>query len=148
MKEISAEEKDKVLDWFYEADVYGKETPQETLPNNSREICAILTNDGYITNGEFRSVLTMKGQSFKLNGGYVNEREEKKRTIRVAEEANKKAHYANILSFLAIIVSVLSLIFTHCSNKGTVNQTDKTETINTDSPKVSTITVISQGKQD
>lgn len=113
MKEITAEDKDKVLGWFYEADVNGNEVPTE---NKNIEICAILTNDGYIQNGKYRSVLTLKGQSFYLNGGYVKEREEKERLIKIAEEANKKARNANIISLFAIVLSVVSFIFTQYSN--------------------------------
>ena len=42
MKEITAEDKDRVLKWFYEADVNGNEMPQDVLPERSQEICAIL----------------------------------------------------------------------------------------------------------
>lgn len=97
MKEITAEDKDKILGWFYEADVNGNEVPAN---DKNMEICAILTNDGYIQNGKYRSVLTLKGQSFYLNGGYVKEKEEKERPIKIAEEANKKARNANFISLL------------------------------------------------
>lgn len=107
MEAISAEKKDKVLKWFYEADVKGNELPRSFLPMESEEICAILTTDGYIQNGKYRSELTLKGQAFVLNGGYVKEREEKERPLKIAEEANKKACRANLISILAIIVSVL-----------------------------------------
>lgn len=142
MMEITAEEKDKVLNWFYEADINGKELPPESLPENELEICAILTNDGYITNGRYRSVLTLKGQSFKLNGGYVKEKENRERPIKIAEEANRKASYANILSFLAIVVSVASIIFTHHTNTDATQITKGTEIITTDSTRDTTIVII------
>lgn len=106
MEAISAEKKDKVLKWFYEADVKGNELPRRFLPNESEEICAILTTDGYIQNGDYRSVLTLKGQAFVLNGGYVKEREEKEKLLKIAEEANKKAGRANLIAIFAIIVSI------------------------------------------
>ncbi len=110
MKEITAEDKDRILGWFYEADVNGNEVPTE---DNNMEICAILTNDGYIQNEKYRSVLTLKRQSFYLNGGYVKEREEKERPMRIAEEANKKARNANVLSFLTLFLSVACFVFTY-----------------------------------
>lgn len=130
--EISAEEKDKVLGWFYEADVKGNEVP---LKDRNLDICAILTNDGYIQNGEYRSVLTLKGQSFYLNGGYVKEREEKQRPIKMAAEANKKARNANYISILAILVSVISIMITHCSNKESIQNVESSRIIITDSVK-------------
>jgi len=42
MKEITAEDKDRILSWFYEADVNGNVVPTE---DENREICAILAND-------------------------------------------------------------------------------------------------------
>lgn len=113
MKVITVEDKDRVLGWFFEADVNGNEVPIE---NRNLDICAILENDGYIVRGDYRHVLTIKGQSFYLNGGYVKEKEEKEKPIRIAEEANKKARNANIISLLAIVLSVVSFIFTHYSN--------------------------------
>ena len=107
MEAISAEKKDKVLKWFYEADVNRNELPRRFLPNESEEICAILTADGYIQNGEYRSVLTLKGQAFVLNGGYVKEREEKERPLKIAEEANRKASRANLIAITATIVSII-----------------------------------------
>ena len=107
MEAISAEKKDNVLKWFYEADVNGNELPRSFLPNESEEICTILTTDGYIQNGKYRSVLTLKGQAFFLNGGYVKEREEKERPLKIAEEANKKASRANFIAIIAIIVSII-----------------------------------------
>ena len=58
MKEITAEDKDKVLGWFYEADVNGNEVPRE---NKNIGICAILTNDGYIQNDLSVGVTQKKG---------------------------------------------------------------------------------------
>ena len=103
---ISAEDKDKVLKWFYEADVNGKELPQDCLPERSDEISSILAVDGYVMGGRNRGKLTLKGQAFYLNGGYVREREEKERPLKIAEEANKKANRANNIAILAIIVSI------------------------------------------
>lgn len=132
MKEIAAEDKDRVLGWFYEADVNGNEVPTE---DKNIEICAILKNDGYIQNGKYRSVLTLKGQSFYLNGGYVKEREEKERPIKIAEEANKKARNANIISLFAIVLSVVSFIFTHYSNtkEGPAQKINETNMVIVDS---------------
>lgn len=113
MKEITTEEKDRILSWFFEADVNGNEVPIE---GRNLNICAILENDGYIKKEEYRHVLTLKGESFYLNGGYAKEKEEKERPLRIAEEANKKARNANIISLLAIVLSVVSFVFTHYSN--------------------------------
>lgn len=142
MKEISAEEKDRILGWFYEADVKGNEIP---LEDRNLDICSILTNDGYIENGEYRSVLTLKGQSFYLNGGYVKEREDKEKPIRIAEEANKKARNSNMLSFLAIVVSIASTVLTYQINKTSLQKKEKFETVLTDSSKDTTIIVTSKG---
>ena len=116
MEAISAEKKDKVLKWFYEADVKGNELPRSFLPNESEEICAILTTDGYIQNGRYRSVLTLKGQAFVLNGGYVKEREEKERPLKIAEEANKKASRANLIAMIAIIISIILGVIQYMHN--------------------------------
>jgi len=110
MKEISAEDKDRILGWFFEADVNGNEVPTES---RNLDICAILENDGYIAKGDYRHVLTLKGEAFYLSGGYVKEKEEKERPLRIAVEANKKARNANIISLLAIVLSVVSFVFTH-----------------------------------
>ena len=127
MREITAEDKDRILGWFYEADVNGNEVPTE---DDNMEICAILTNDGYIQNGKYRSVLTLKGQSFYLNGGYVKEREEKERPIKIAEEANKKARNANVLSFLTLVLSVACFVFTYYNTKEEpIHDTKETESI-------------------
>ena len=114
MKEITVEDKDRVLGWFYEADINGNVVPTE---DENREICAILTNDGYKQNGKYRSALTLKGQSFYLNGGYVKEKEEKERPIRIAEEANKKARNANIISLLALALSVIGYFLLNIQRK-------------------------------
>lgn len=140
MKEITAEDKDRILSWFYEADVNGNVVPTE---DENREICAILTNDGYIQNGEHRSVLTLKGQSFYLNGGYVKEREEKERPIKIAEEANKKARNANVISFLTLVLSVACFVFTYYNTKEEpIHDTKETETVMADSIKDTTLIVV------
>ncbi len=112
MKVITAEDKDRVLKWFYEADVNGNEMPQDVLPERSQEICAILLNDGYTTKGEFRGMLTLKGQSFYLNGGYVKERDEKERTLKLAEEANKIAKQAKRQSFFSNVIAFIAILLT------------------------------------
>jgi len=140
MKEITAEDKDRILGWFYEADVNGNVVPTE---DENREICAILTNDGYIQNGEHRSVLTLKGQSFYLNGGYVKEREEKERPIKIAEEANKKARNANVLSFLTLVLSVVCFVFTYYNTKEkSIQETKETESGITNSIKDTTLIIV------
>ncbi len=140
MKEITAEDKDRVLGWFYEADVNGNVVPTE---ERNLDICAILTNDGYIQNGENRSVLTLKGQSFYLNGGYVKEREEKERPIRIAEQANKKARNANVLSLLTLVLSVVCFVFTDNNTKEEpIHNTKGTETIMSDSSKDTTLIAV------
>lgn len=140
MREISAEEKDRILGWFYEADVNGNEVPTE---DSNIEICAILTNDGYIQNGKNRSVLTLKGQSFYLNGGYVKERQEKERPIKIAEEANKKARNANVISFLTLVLSVACFVFTNYNTKEEpIHYTKETETVMADSIKGTTLIVV------
>lgn len=138
MKEITAEDKDRILGWFYEADVNGNEVPIE---DENIEICAILTNDGYIQNGKYRSVLTLKGQSFYLNGGYVKEKEEKERPIRIAEEANKKARNANIISLLALALSVIGFFFTQHTKEEPIQNTNVTKTVIADSVKDTTLIV-------
>ena len=65
MKEITAEDKDRILGWFYEADVNGNVVP---TGDKNLDICAILESDGYIEKGEYRHVITLKGRSFYLNG--------------------------------------------------------------------------------
>lgn len=142
MKEITAEDKDRILGWFYEADVNGNVVPTE---DENREICAILTNDGYIQNGEHRSVLTLKGQSFYLNGGYVKEREEKEKPIKIAEEANKKARNANVLSFLTLVLSVVCFVFTYynTNTKGkSIQNIKETESVIANSVKDATLIVV------
>lgn len=140
MKEITAEDKDRILGWFYEADVNGNIVPTE---DENREICAILTNDGYIQNGEHRSVLTLKGLSFYLNGGYVKEREEKERPIKIAEEANKKARNANVLSFLTLVLSVVCFVFTYYNTKEkSIQETKETESGITNSIKDTTLIIV------
>lgn len=142
MKEITAEDKDRILSWFYEADVNGNVVPTE---DENREICAILTNDGYIQNGEHRSVLTLKGQSFYLNGGYVKEREEKEKPIKIAEEANKKARNANVLSFLTLVLSVVCFVFTYynTNTKGkSIQNIKETESVIANSVKDATLIVV------
>ena len=140
MREITAEDKDRILGWFYEADVNGNEVPTE---DDNMEICAILTNDGYIQNGKYRSVLTLKGQSFYLNGGYVKEREEKERPIKIAEEANKKARNANVLSFLTLVLSVACFVFTYYNTKEEpIHDTKETETVMADSIKDTTLIAV------
>lgn len=110
MKDITPEDKDRVLGWFFEADVNGNEVPIES---RNLDICAILENDGYIAKGDYRHVLTLKGEAFYLSGGYVKEKKEKERPLRIAVEANKKARNANIISLLAIVLAVVSFVFTH-----------------------------------
>lgn len=140
MKEITAEDKDRILGWFYEADVNGNEVPTE---DDNIEICAILTNDGYIQNGKYRSVLTLKGQSFYLNGGYVKEREEKERPIKIAEEANKKARNANVLSLLTLVLSVVCFVFTYYNTKEkSIQNTKGTESVIANSVKDTTLIVV------
>lgn len=145
MKEVTAEDKDRVLGWFYEADVNGNVVPTE---DRNLDICAILTNDGYIQNGEHRSVLTLKGQSFYLNGGYVKEREEKERPIRIAEQANKKARNANLISLLALALSVIGFFITQHTKEEPIQNTNKTETVVVDSIKDSTLIVVDTVKSD
>ena len=141
MKEITAEDKDKVLEWFYEADVNGNEMPQDVLPERSQEICAILLNDGYTTKGEYRGMLTLKGQSFFLNGGYVKEKEEKEKPLKIAEEANKKARNANLISLLAIVLSIVGFLYTNYIKNTPVKTPAGTKTIITDSITDSTSTI-------
>lgn len=141
MKEITAEDKDKVLEWFYEADVNGNEMPQDVLPERSQEICAILLNDGYTTKGEYRGMLTLKGQSFFLNGGYVKEKEEKEKPLKIAEEANKKARNANLISLLAIVLSIAGFLYTNYIKNATVQTPKKVKSIITDSLSNSTSTI-------
>lgn len=130
MKEITAEDKDRILGWFYEADVNDNETPIE---GRNLDICAILENDGYIVKGEYRHVLTLKGQSFYLSGGYVKEKEEKEKPLKIAEEANKKARNANLISLLAIILSIVGFLFTNYIKNAPVQSPEEAETIITDS---------------
>ena len=141
MKEITAEDKDKVLEWFYEADVNGNEMPQDVLPERSQEICAILLNDGYTTKGEYRGMLTLKGQSFFLNGGYVKEKEEKEKPLKIAEEANKKARNANLISLLAIVLSIAGFLYTNYIKNATVQTPKEVKSIITDSLSNSTSTI-------
>lgn len=130
MKEITAEDKDRILGWFYEADVNGNEIPIE---GRNLDICAILENDGYIVKGEYRHVLTLKGQSFYLSGGYVKEKEEKEKPLKIAEEANKKARNANLISLLAIILSIVGFLFTNYIKNAPVQSPEEAETVITDS---------------
>lgn len=130
MKEIKAEDKDRILGWFYEADVNGNETPIE---GRNLDICAILENDGYIVKGEYRHVLTLKGQSFYLSGGYVKEKEEKEKPLKIAEEANKKARNANLISLLAIILSIVGFLYTNYIKNVPIQSPEEAETIITDS---------------
>lgn len=141
MKEITAEDKDKVLEWFYEADVNGNEMPQDVLPERSQEICAILLNDGYTTKGEYRGMLTLKGQSFFLNGGYVKEKEEREKPLKIAEEANKKARNANLISLLAIVLSIAGFIYTNYIKNATIQPPKEVKSIITDSLRNSTSTI-------
>ena len=141
MKEITAEDKNKVLEWFYEADVNGNEMPQDVLPERSQEICAILLNDGYTTKGEYRGMLTLKGQSFFLNGGYVKEKEEKEKPLKIAEEANKKARNANLISLLAIFLSIVGFLYTNYLKNAPTQSSEETKTIIADSISVSTSTI-------
>lgn len=127
MNTISAEEKDKVLKWFYEADVNGKELPQDCLPERSKEISAILLVDGYVTAGRNRGKLTIKGQAFYLNGGYVKEREEKERLIKIAEEANEIAKRANRKSGIANVIALVAIAASICI--GFINVKDSDSTI-------------------
>ena len=130
MKEITAEDKDRILGWFYEADVNGNEAPIE---GRNLDICAILENDGYIVKGEYRHVLTLKGQSFYLSGGYVKEKEEKEKPLKIAEEANKKARNANLISLFAIILSIVGFLYTNYIKNAPVQSPEEVETIITDS---------------
>lgn len=140
MKEISAEDKDRILEWFFEADVNGNEVPIE---GRNLDICAILENDGYITKGEYRHVLTLKGESFYLNGGYVKEKEEKERPLRIAEEANKKARNANIISLLAIVLSIVCFVFSYYNTKEKpIQNTNDNKTVIADSIKDTTSSII------
>lgn len=141
MKEITAEDKDKVLEWFYEVDVNGNEMPQDVLPERSQEICAILLNDGYTTKGEYRGMLTLKGQSFFLGGGYVKEKEEKEKPLKIAEEANKKARNANLISLLAIILSIVGFLYTNYLKNAPVQSSEETKSIIADSLSNSTSTI-------
>jgi len=139
MKGITAEDKDRVLGWFYEADENGNEVPTE---DKNLDICSILTNDGYIQNGKYRSVLTLKGQSFYLNGGYVKEKEERERPIKIAEEANKKAQNANIISLLALALSVVGFFFTQHTKEEPIQNTNNTKMVIADSEKDTTLIVV------
>ena len=139
MKEITAEDKDRILGWFYEADVNGNVVP---TGDKNLDICAILESDGYIEKGEYRHVITLKGRSFYLNGGYVKEREEKERPIKIAEEANKKARNANVLSFLTLVLSVACFVFTYYTKEETNHNTKETETVMADSIKDTTLIVV------
>ena len=130
MKEITAEDKDRILGWFYEADINGNEVPIES---RNLDICAILENDGYIEKGEYRHVLTLKGQSFFLNGGYVKEKEEKEKPIKIAEEANKKARNANLISLLAIVLSILGFFYTNHIKNSSIKNPIEANKIITDS---------------
>ena len=138
MKEITAEDKDRILGWFYEADVNGSEAPIE---GRNLDICAILENDGYIVKGEYRHVLTLKGQSFYLSGGYVKEKEEKEKPLKIAEEANKKARNANLISLLAIVLSIVGFLYTNYVKNAPVQNHEETKTIITDSISDSTSTI-------
>ncbi len=140
MKEITAVDKDRILGWFYEADVNGNVVP---TGDKNLDICAILESDGYIEKGEYRHVITLKGRSFYLNGGYVKEREEKERPIKIAEEANKKARNANVLSLLTLVLSVACFVFTYYNTKEKpIQNTNGTETVMADSIKDTTSIVI------
>ena len=139
MNEITAEDKDRILGWFYEADVNGNEVPIES---RNLDICAILENDGYIVRGEYRHVLTIKGQSFYLNGGYVKEKEEKDKPIKIAEEANKKAQNANIISLLALALSVVGFFFTQHTKEEPIQNTNNTKMVIADSEKDTTLIVV------
>jgi hypothetical protein len=130
MKETTAEDKDRILGWFYEADINGNEVPIES---RNLDICAILENDGYIEKGEYRHVLTLKGQSFFHNGGYVKEKEEKEKPIKIAEEANKKARNANLISLLAIVLSIVGFLYTNYIKNALVQSPEEVKTIITDS---------------
>ena len=130
MKEITAEDKDRILGWFYDADVNGNEVP---IGSRNLDICAILDNDGYIVKGAYRHVLTLKGQSFYLNGGYVKEKEEKEKPLKIAEEANKKARNANLISLLAIVLSIVGFLYTNYIRNAPVKSHEEAKTIITDS---------------
>lgn len=138
MKEITAEDKDRILGWFYEADINGNEAPIE---GSNLDICAILENDGYIVKGEYRHELTLKGQSFFLNGGYVKEKEEKEKPLKIAEEANKKARNANLISLLAIVLSIVGFLYTNYLKNAPAQSSEETKTIITDSISDSTSTI-------
>ena len=101
------------------------------IEGRNLDVCAILENDGYIVKGEYRHVLTLKGQSFYLSGGYVKEKEEK--PLKIAEEANKKARNANLISLLAIILSIVGFLFTNYIKNAPVQSPEEAETIITDS---------------
>ena len=77
--------------------------------------------------------LTLKGQSFYLSGGYVKEKEEKEKPLKIAEEANKKARNANLISLLAIILSIVGFLFTNYIKNAPVQSPEEAETIITDS---------------
>ena len=130
MKEITAEDKDRILGWFYDADANGNEVP---IGSRNLDICAILENDGYIVKGAYRHVLTLKGQSFYLNGGYVKEKEEKEKPLKIAEEANKKARNANLISLLAIVLSIVGFLYTNYIRNAPVKSHEEAKTIITDS---------------
>ena len=143
MKEITAEDKDRILGWFYEADINGNEVPIEGL---NLDICAILESDGYIVKGEYRHVLTLKGQSFYLSGGYVKEKEEKEKPLKIAEEANKKSRNANLISLLAIVLSIVGFLYTNYLKNAPVQSSEETKTIIIDSisDSISTIEDVTQ----
>lgn len=138
MNEITAEDKDRILGWFYEADVNGNEVPVES---RNLDICAILENDGYIVRGEYRHVLTIKGQSFYLNGGYVKEKEEKDKPIKIAEEANKKAKNANLISLIAIVLSIIGFIYTNNTKNTPIQAPKESKSIIMDSISNPTSTI-------
>ena len=139
MREITVEDKDRILGWFYEADVNGNEVPTE---DRNLDICAILENDGYIKKGECRHFLTLEGRAFYLNGGYVKEKEEKERPLRIAEKANKKARNANLISLFAIVLSIISFFYTQYIKDEPVQNTKGTETVIEDSIKDTTLIVV------
>ena len=139
MKEITAEDKDRILGWFYDADANGNEVP---IGSRNLDICAILENDGYIVKGAYRHVLTLKGQSFYLNGGYVKEKEEKEKPLKIAEEANKKARNANLISLLAIVLSILGFLYTNYIKNVSVQSPEEAKTIITDSVSDSISTIV------
>lgn len=138
MNEITAEDKDRILGWFYEADVNDNEVPIES---RNLDICAILENDGYILKGEYRSHLTLKGQSFYLNGGYVKEKEEKEKPIKIAEEANKKAQNANLISVIAIVLSIIGFIYTNHAKNASIQAPTEGKSIIMDSISNPTSTI-------